>query len=105
MKINNELTLNKNTAYRIGIYCEAIAAGYEVPDIPKSPYTFAELRGKTIEEKIENYTEAKFAVGTELPKRKDIRDYNRVRDNFGTTHSERMNKILQAKMVILGETI
>lgn len=100
-KNNNTMTITKHTANRISRYCDAITSGFTSPVIPTSPYTFDELKGETAAHKANHYKEVKFAVGKDVPTRKDIRTYNKVYESYGNTHSRRMDKILEIKLQLL----
>lgn len=93
-------SITKNTAGRIKQYCEAIEAGYE-KQFSKNPYSFIELGKGTIEEKLERWKEVKFITGKDEPLRTELRYYRRHYKDYGTTHDERMEKILQLKILQL----
>jgi len=93
-----KMTITKHTALRIERYCEVVRKGFNVPTIPASPYTYDELVGDSIEEKIEFYEEVKFATGKDIPSRADIRLYSKIFKDYGNSHDSRMDMMIVKKI-------
>ena len=55
---------------------QEIPIGTDKNILPDSPSKYADLKGISVNEKVQNYSEVKKATGKETPTQKDIREHN-----------------------------